>query len=253
MKRGFVIDSLPRTGSTTLARLLNTHPDIRCLVEPFHPLRYDGQFHKMALQAQSVEPALNLIWHRWSGIKHVWQASSKGAPFPRNPDLNDGIVLGAGRVVFLQRRNLLRRYVSARISQQLCFWIGTRQEYLARLENIQLREFEPASVLQEIEKDRAGIEQRLRLLREHDIHTLHLFYEDLFGDDATSTKQSEIMNGILRFLGYREISDGDFMQQWAPLLDKNTYQWASAEVYRMIPGIEQLEHELGSDETGWLF
>lgn len=253
MKKGFVIDSLPRTGSTTLARVLNCHPDIGCLIEPFHPLRYGGQFYRMALETNSVTPVLNLIWHRWNGIKHVWQPSYKGAPFPLSPALNDGVVLEAGRVIFLKRRNLLRRYVSAVISQQLKFWIGTRQEYRARLENIQLPELDPAAVLLEIKMDQTDTERRLRLFQEHDIQVMHLVYEDIFGRTATTTTQLDLINGILFFLGFREISEIEFAQHCALLFDADIYQWASADVYAMIPGIQRLDQEVGSDETGWLF
>src|ERR1700690_3290485 len=109
MNKLFVIDSLPRTGSTTLARLLNCHPDIRCLIEPFHPL-YHGHFHVMAMQAKSVEPVLNLIRHRWNGIKHVWEVRDDW-PFRDHPELNEAVALNADRIICLERRNLLRRYV----------------------------------------------------------------------------------------------------------------------------------------------
>ncbi len=252
MKKGFVIDSLPRTGSTTLARLLSCHPDIRCLIEPFHPRRYDGQFFRMALEAGTAAAALNLIWHRWSGIKHVWDAS-QGWPFRSRPEVNDSIVLEAGHVIFLERRNLLRRYVSEAISQQLDFWIGTQQQFRARLENVQLRELDPAAVLQELHKDKAAVERRLQLMEEHNVPMLRLFYEDIFEEGVAAGPQFAIMNNILGFLGFPDVSEHTFMQQWAPLLDRSTYRWASPEIYRMVPAIESLEREVGSDETGWLF
>ena len=252
MKRGFVVDSLPRTGSTSLARLLNCHPDIKCLVEPFHPRRYDGQYYRMALLAKSVEPVLDLIWQRWNGIKHVWVGLS-GFPFPENPELNDDIVLAASHVIFLERRNLLRRYVSNMICSQLDFWIGTRQEYEARLEHIQLRELSTATALEEIKRDKMALERRLKLFQQHCVQVLHLRYEDMFGCGVTATKQWKIVNDVLTFLGFRNISENEFEDQWVPLLDRDIYQWASPEIYRMIPGIEQLDREVGSDETGWLF
>lgn len=251
-KKGFVIDSLPRTGSTTLARALNCHPDIKCLVEPFHPRRYNGQYHQMAMQAKSVEPPLNLIWHRWNGIKHVWVGPT-GYPFPHNPELNDGIVLTASHVIVLERRNFLRRYVSSMISRQLDFWIGTQQEFKARLENVQLRELEPNTVLEEIRKDKAATEHRVEVLRTHNVRFMHLVYEELFGKGVSYAKQFETLNVVLIFLGFCAISEEEFQRKWVPFLDRDTYQWASVDVYRMIPGIERLERAIGSDEIGWLF
>lgn len=252
MEKGFVIDSLPRCGSTTVARILSRHPAVRCLIEPFHPRRYEGNFHRMAMNDASVNSALNLIWHRWNGIKHVWEASN-GWPFRANPALNHGVVLNAGRVVILERRNLLRRYVSGAISQQLEFWIGTRDEFLARLESVQLRELNPSVVAKEILNEKQAMADRAAVLMEHNIPTMHLSYEEVFGEDATDDKRYEIINNLLAFLGYAEINMPDYRIKVRDLFDKDTYQWASAEIYRRIPGIDRLNGEIGSNETGWLF
>lgn len=251
-KKGFVIDSLARTGSTTLARVLSCHPDIECLIEPFHPRRYGGQFRQMALQAKSVEPVLDLIWQRWSGIKHVWQAS-KGWPFPEDPHLNDGIVLAAGRVIFLERRNLLRRYISSIVSRQLDFWIGSREDFLARLGNVQLGDLNLLMAQQEIRQDQAATQRRLQLFRENKVQVIHLHYEDFLGEGVTKQWQFETIGKILGFLGLEGISESLFEKECARFLDPSTYQWASADVYGMIPGVEEIERVLGSDETGWLF
>lgn len=204
----------------------------------------------MALDAGTAEPALTLIWYRWTGIKHVWDASREW-PLPRK--LNDSIIPGASHVIFLERRNLLRRYVSGVISQQLDFWIGTRQQFQARLENAQLKALDSATVFREIGKDKAAMAQRLQFMKSQNVPLMHLFYEDIFEGMVTLAKQFEILNSILIFLGFVPVSESVFMQQWAPLLDRDTYQWASPDIYRMVPGIEGLEREVGSDETGWLF
>jgi hypothetical protein len=250
VKKGFVVDSLPRTGSTTLANLLNCHPDIKCLIEPFHPRRYDGQFHRMALDCNSAEPVLNLMWHRWRGIKHVWEAAREW-PLPQK--VNDSVILGASRVIVLERRNLLRRYVSGAISRQLDFWIGTRQQFQARLEAAHLKRLDPAVVLQEMEKDKSAVEQRLNFIRENNVPVMHLFYEDIFEKEIMLARQFEIMNKVLGFLGFHEVSESEFGPQWSALLDRDAYQWASPETYRLVPGIEELEREIGSDATGRLF
>src|SRR5271169_3144199 len=102
-RSGFVIDGPTRTGSTTLAALLNCHPEINCLIEPFHPRRYGGQFHGMAIERRKIQPVLDLIWCRWTCIKHVWEPN--GWPFPENPELNDAVIGEAKGVLFLTRRN----------------------------------------------------------------------------------------------------------------------------------------------------
>src|ERR1035438_6924165 len=119
-----VLDGFPRCGSTTLARILSLHPDIECCMEPFHPKRHGGEFHRLALKAGTVEPALNLLSARWNALKHVWEPSTAW-PFRERQDLNDDVVKNAEIVVSLRRRNLLRQIVSSHISKNLHFWIGT--------------------------------------------------------------------------------------------------------------------------------
>jgi hypothetical protein len=235
-----------------MARLLNLHKDINCLVEPFHPRRYNGHFNRMALQESSVESALNLIWHRWNGIKHVWEAPS-GWPFVQNSTLNEGIPLSCRQVLILERRNLLRRFVSNAICKQLRFWIGTREEFHARLESVQLLELNATEVLQGMKADKASVAKRVKFVQKHGIPMMHLFYEDIFSEDVTADAQLKILNNVLAFLGYNEIDDNEFRETWFALLDNKSNQWASSDVYRMIPGIDRLESEVGSDEMGWLF
>lgn len=248
----FVIDGMTRTGSTTLARLLSCHSDISCLMEPFHPRRYQGQFHQMALRAGSVTSALALIWHRWVAFKHVWEVDT-GWPFTGHPELNDGIVLAGGSVIFLRRRNLLRRYVSAAVSRRLTFWVGTRDEFVARLEETQLPELAPDRVRNALEQDIQANERRACLLETNGIRWMPVFYEDIYSRHLTNDQRLSMIDSILQFLGFEQIGQEKFQRQCLPLLDPDTYRWASAETYLKIPGITDIERELGCERTGWLF
>jgi hypothetical protein len=249
--RGFVIDGLTRTGSTTLTRLLNSCTEVQCLMEPFHPKRYGGHFYRMAIASDSVGPALNLIWHRWAGIKHVWETD--GWPFLIKPELNNGVVLSANKVLYLQRRNLLRRCISSLISKQLRFWVGTKQEFVARLEQTQLCELRPDLVLSMVRKDKEAAERRLWLLNAHSIPFKTIVYENMYGETISLEDQRQLLNEILVFLGLAPVDSERFVRHGAAILDPRQYRWGSEDIYRRIPGIEIIEREVGSDETGWLF
>lgn len=251
MAHRYLIDSLPRSGSTSLAKLLNCHPNAPCLIEPFHPRRYDGQYYRMALGAGSLELALSMIWHRWSGIKHVWTPVELW-PFSNMPSLNEEIVRRVDRVIFIERRNLLKRYVSSAICRQLDFWIGTRHELLARLANCQLRPLDFEAARNEIHKSRSAIEGRIAFLRESGVPTLHLFYEDFYSENATQRTKQSNLNDVLQFLGYEAVDTTTFEQKYAAYFDSDTFQWASREVYDQIPDIDRFEDAFGSDSTGWL-
>lgn len=250
-RKRFIIDGLTRTGSTTLARLLNLHPEIDCLMEPFHPRRYGGQFNRMAIEAQSVEQATNLIWQRWSGFKHVWEAN--GWPFTQDPWLNERVVLCADRVIFLQRRNLLRRAISSIISAQLRFWVGTANQFRTRLEAVQLQELDPLIIREAVGRDQAAVRSRCQLLSDSGHAVLRVAYEELYSDEVTPYEQWQRINTILEFVGVSAVSQSTFREEWSPLLSRDVYRWASADVYRLMPGIQQIERQVGCDETGWLF
>jgi hypothetical protein len=248
----FIIDGLPRTGSTTLVRLLNCHPDIACLMEPFHPRRYDGQFYRMSVQSGSVKSALALIRYRWDGFKHVWSPDS-GWPFSEKPGLNEETVLSGGRVVFVQRRNFLKRHVSNAISKSINFWVGTRQQFCTRLENAPIPELDPAAVRRAVQLEREAIEHRIALFQRKGVDYISLFYEDFYGTQIGREQQFIVFNELLRFLGFRTITASLFSAGCAEYLDEAKYQWCSDDVYRLIPGITRIEHEVGSVQNGWLF
>ena len=133
----FAIVSLPRSGSTSLAEMLNCHRDIRCLIEPFHPKRYDGMFRRSVVGEASLDATLDQIFSRCNGIKHVWE--SNGWPFMERPGLNFHMSLKPNlHVIFIVRRNLLQRVVSNLISRQTQYWIGTKERFLERLDQVAL-------------------------------------------------------------------------------------------------------------------
>ena len=248
----FIVDGLPRTGSTTLARLLNCHPDIACLVEPFHPRRYEGHFYRMSVQSGSVHPALTLIRYRWNGLKHVWLPDT-GFPFSQEPHLNDEIVLSGARVVFAQRRNFLKRYISSVLSRSINFWIGTKQQFSMLLANTPVPELDPKVLRKALQLERDVVERRTTLLQRNGVPYFSFFYEDFYGAQVGREQQFRIFNELLSFLGFSALTADVFSAGCAEYLDETKYQWCSPDVYRLIPGIMKIEQEVGSEQNGWLF
>jgi hypothetical protein len=250
----FVIDSLPRSGSTSLAKMLACHEQISCIVEPFHPSRYGGQYRGRVHDVTSLKQVLELIWLRWNGIKHVWVAPET-FPFETLPSLNDELVLYAPAVISLQRRNLLQRHVSSMISRKLQFWIGTKNEFLARLEWGGLPELDVESVHRAIECDKHAVQQRRHLLSSRHDRVMFVDFEDIIDNNGIGTENyiSQV-NGILNFLSYSDLKPNDYMKgEWKEATDPSISKWNSQDVYERIPGIRHIEAKLGSDETGWLF
>jgi hypothetical protein len=246
-----VILSLPRCGSTTMARLLNCHPDIRCLIEPFHAGNYEGRFHRLAVSF-SVDFALELIWTKWNGIKHVWVPG--GAPFAENPELNDRIALGPDRkIVLMRRRNLLRRAISNLICRQTGYWVGDRAGFCDRLSATDLDPVEPEVLRRQIDRDREAIERCVRSLGESSAQVYTLYYEDVFRDGQSQAERLLVVNTLLDFLDFIPVTATEFANHWERHFDPAENRWASDDIYRMIPGVELVEEAVGCDETGWLF
>lgn len=243
---------MPRTGSTSLAAMLGCHHEISCLIEPFTPLRYGERFRKEVSDVPTLRRALDLIWIRWIGVKHVWQ-SPHSWPFESRPELNEEIVRHAPTVVSLERENLLQRYVSWAISRKLQFWIGSKQEFQLRLERIGFPEFEVETVRKAIYLERTSLARRRALLADHP-RVFRLKYEALFGDGVTPDRQIMILNEILTFLGYSSLEASTLSSpSWKQAADARDAKWNTPEIYDRISNARLLDDKLGSDETGWLF
>jgi hypothetical protein len=227
------------------------HPDIRCLSEPFALHNYQGRYHRSTRDPVSLDAVLDLIWDRWNSIKHVWDF--REYPFFDRGALNDRLAAAPGvRILLLRRRNLLRRWVSNYISLQTNHWAGPRTEFLEKVGAAGLRPLDVEAVRRQIESDRDTATRRARSLAERNAEVLPIFYEDLYRDDAGEDERRAAVNSILEFLDFAPLDTERFHKQWSRLLEPHN-RWASEEVYRLIPGIEEVEAECGSDETGWLF
>jgi hypothetical protein len=247
----FVILSLPRSGSTTLARMLNIHGEISCLIEPFHPQRYNGRFYAVATKC-SINAAVDGIWRNWNGFKHVWE--SNGWPFVNAPGLNDKIALGGThKIILLIRRNFLRRVVSNLISRQTRYWIGNRVDFERRLKATTLAELDSGALRKQICEDTDAVKRCCHGLLLNKDNARILYYEDVFDEHVAPADQFVTFNSILTFIGATHVSPDVFRERFQYYFDASVHRWATPDVYRRIPNIDQIESEVGSYETGWLF
>jgi hypothetical protein len=247
----FIIFSLARCGSTTLMSLLNCHQDIRCVHEPFNPTSHEGQFHRHVSSTPSLVMALENIWGRYNGIKHVW--GGRGWPFLGKEHLNKYLLQRAApRVVFLNRRNILRRAVSDQISKQAKVWGITREEDRYKLLNFRFEPLDVAWIRQRVKHETAMVNRLKRLLVARGVKHLEVWYEDVYDSPSIEVKM-EKYGEILHFLGRPPLADTERMGAAKALLEPKNMKVNNHETYMKVPGIEQVEREFGSDETGWLF
>jgi hypothetical protein len=246
----FIIFSLSRCGSTTLMRALNCHPEIWCVDEPFNTYNPANTYAGLST-IKALDAALQTLWTRFNAIKHVWHHS--GWPFPPNSGLNERLLTGLGcKVLFLWRRNILRRAVSSQISKQTGVWDTEDEAQKSTLRHFAFAPLDLAWVKWHVQYERASIADRMRLLADSNVEWLDLCYEDLYDDGLTPQQQWQKLQEVTAFLGLSEITDPDAIEAARRILDPKRTKLNSLEVYRRIPGIEEVERCFGSEETGWL-
>jgi len=254
MKDRFVVFSIARSGGTTLMHLLNCHPDIRCINEPFNPGNVDGRYYERVKDLGSLDEALEEIWRDYNGIKHAWDPT--GWPFSWKPYFNEHLLLKPDqKVLLLNRRNILKRIVSSRISEQAQIWTLGDKSDKARLLEFQFEPINTAYVNLKwhLEYEREIIAQQKQLLVERRADFTELWYEDLYETSRTVEEKLDRLNEMLAFLGRERITDQGTLSRVAWLFDPANTKLNSIDTYRRIPGIDVVERQFGSDETGWLF
>ncbi len=250
MDAKIIIFSLPRSGSTTLASILECDPGIRFAYEPFNPGQMRRRNCAEGLRDEaSIGAALDGIWRTYDGIKHVWD---HGIDLPECR-LVDRYLLVQPRtkVIFLNRRNILRRLVSVAISTQTGSWSFTTAAR-ERLRTAALQALDVGAINFELQKERAAIADYRTLLADSRREFIEWWYEDLFADGRSLDEQLQKLTELFSFLGLASF-DVRTSPNVRSLLNPLNGRLNSTETYARIPNASEVERQLGSDETGWLF
>jgi hypothetical protein len=245
----FLIYSLARSGSTTLRQWLNLHPEIRCLHEPFNP----GNPRRMIAgdpDFPSLDKAVEEIWKRSNGFKHVWDPT--GWPFRTNRELNKHLLRQSEqRILFLNRRNILRRLISYEISRQADVWDASN----ASRRKVAEFKFQPVDIewiSRTLRFEKQAISSYRQVILASGVDVLDLWYEDLF-NPADQISQMKTLNSIFTFLGCESVSEEWLESQIKERFEPNMAKLNSASTYSRIPNAHDIELYLGADDTGWLF
>ena len=229
--------------------LLKLHRGVHCLNEPFNPTINEGRYLRSATELENVDGVLAQLWKLATGIKHVWQPD--GWPFP-SASHNERLLSSGARIVFLRRRNVLRRVVSHQISMQLDEWTFAFPEDRQRLRSFSFRPLDTEIVRWHVANEIRVLDETRRRF-EGTASLLELWYEDLYDTSISLLAKHRVLDRIRTFISVPSPVDLPVVKKIDQWLDPETKRVNSEETYSRIPGIAKVEEEFGSDETGWLF
>lgn len=247
----YVIFSLARSGSTSLAHIVNVLRPKSCVLEPFTRRKFGGYFHNLALN-ESLESALSEIRYKFGyiGIKHV--CNPTGWPFVEGSVLNDQLLLCPGlRVVLLRRRNLLKRAVSQLIAEQTSMWNVENELQNKKRKGANLETVEISRLSDIIDQDRQFHFESVSKLESAKQKWMTVDFESLF-EDSSRLSRVRVLNSVLLFLGYENIAEDRPIPDAIEEMLFGRKRYGSSLLYSEISGIDRINRSLGSPETGFL-
>jgi hypothetical protein len=274
MKDKILIFPFPRTGSTTLLRILRLRNINMPGFEPFNVdqetsgnliSRFNGVIRNRQAyfkKRSNMENYLDYLFTSYEGFKHLtYQLDFNDNKHPLLRSKNS-------RIVFLWRRNYIQQVVSNLIATQTRIWNkwgkNIEKTEKTRYDNIEL---EPEIIKNQCALWRNEKDSYLKFLKEHNFRFMDVCYEDLFDADLKESDKIEKLNEILRFLEREEIKFSrkklmlqllrPFVKQYTSeklmnLLDPKKTRMLSEEIYRKLPNIGDIM-KLESAENGYLF
>jgi hypothetical protein len=236
----------PRSGSSSLFQILQLHPDLHLLEEPFnenftrwspHNPNYRDQIHDNA----SLDAQLTVIFTNYNGLKLLdYQLPDELiVHLLHQPDTH---------VLFLRRRNLLQTVVSNLIAEQTHLW--KKWDMKQPLEEY-YRNLQPLDVA-DVQRRVEGLQRHLEFCEavidtRPGVKALKLVYEDLYFTSAEQRNQQ--VAAIWRWLGITPLE----AKQIQYYLDPAAVKINSAATYAWVPNAPEIEQYCGSAVTGWLY
>ena len=236
----------PRSGSSSLYQILQLHPTLHVLEEPFNEnfTRWNSNNKNYRAQIRdlpSLENVLTEIFSEYNGIKLLdYQLpDALAVHLLQRPDF---------QVIFLRRRNLLKSVVSVLIAEQTRLWKRwemTRplEEYYSNLQPLDVQEVKDRVAVLKTHLDffEAVVDARSKA------GVIKLTYEELYFSEASH--QSQQIQAIWNLLGVGPLAS----EEYQAFLRPEAMQINSAATYAFLPNAREIHEACGNNVTGWLF
>ncbi len=243
--RRVILFAHPRSGSSSLYQILQLHPQLNILEEPFNEgftgwAPNNPDYLTLVHDVASLDVVLEGMFKTYNGVKVLgYQLPTEAAVhLVHRPDC---------AIVFLRRRNVLQSVVSVLIAHQTELW--KKWEMRQPLE-MYYRNLQPLDIA-EVRDRVAGLQQHLDFFESvvdarTDGATIKFVYEDLyFAPPEQRNKQIDAMWTMLGLPRLDHASYQHFLRpEDAKINGPATYAW--------LPNAEEIDRACGSDDTGWL-
>jgi tetratricopeptide (TPR) repeat protein len=272
----FILLAQARTGSSTLAKLLNVHPDIKCYHEPFNPTHgiafnakyLEGKDDQIETpQSHAENPVkttdklsdpyqhwvykysnnifrnlVNEIYQDYNGIKHLPNSVTN----EQNKILLDK---NSRKILLLTRKNKLQQVMSLLISMRSKQWNNNRQALFSKnYQEITIKKVK--YTLEYLKEEELFLR---KLLADQRIEYMEIIYENIYGNSDEIKDKTEYINYVFSYLGFQIVCEDKKLEDISKLLNPRQQKLNSEETYKLIPSIFRIEYKLGSDENGYLF
>jgi hypothetical protein len=253
--KNFIIFAHGRSGSNSFANILQNHPKIKILYEPFNKKWQKKDKPSLIPEIEkikditSLEKYLKIVYKENQGIKHLFEQT--------NEEFNKHLLKNKNyKIIFLTRKNILKSIISKEIALKIKIWDTwkTPKEELKKLTlNHQFTQFSTKKLRIELYELKNNIKKYKKFLTKNKILFFEVIYEELYDSKKPLKEKLEKIQEIFEFLGYERINDSKIIEKIKENFDPNKRKMNDFETYHSIPNILEIEKKLSNKKNGFLF
>ena len=248
--------------------LFNVHKSIYAISEPFNignrnnllEMGYEGICDYEVSDFRELDTEISKIFFEFNLVKHVWAPSGfpfveehPGYAFNSLVSKNEYLCTKFDYVIFLNRRNILKRLVSSFMSMQTGIWDSYQTNTGNRPENFKFEPLDSEQIGWHLNHERFYVEYFKSILINKKIEFVEVFQEDLFNRNLHTSEKIELFLKLTDFLKLPRNYCHDQLTTIRDYFNSKKHQQNSLDSYNKVPNINEIEETFGSDETGWLF
>lgn len=236
----------PRSGSSSLYQILQLHPELNILEEPFNEnfTRWNENnknYLELIHDIPSLDAQVAEIFATFNGIKML--------DYQLPNDLAIHLLQRSDcKIIFLRRRNILQSVVSVLIAEQTHLWkkwemTKPLEEYYRHLQPLNIRDIQ-----QRVTDLKHGLDFFESIIdRRSKDEGIKLMYEDLYFAETSQQKQK--IDTIWKLLKIAPLE----LDHYQYYLQPDAVKINSAATYAFLPNAGEIQEYCGNDVTGWLY